>query len=306
MARSAVLRDFVRRNGRLIGGIVSLLALAAFVHAFGKLLTLHDATIMVRDHWSALLAALALYGVAYVPMCVAWQTLARGVGARIAPLALVQVFLVSQIGKYLPGNVGHLLGRAYLARSRGVPLDVSGIAMSLELAGVLAAGALFAALAGALSPGSGGYSLVAPAAAILALIMASAVLVLARKRTPRLRTLAGPMAAAVAYYLAVFTLLAAANATLLGATSWPLALHVATAVVLSWLIGFMVPGAPAGLGLREMSLYALLAGAFPAPTVLLAAVGMRLVTTTGDGLAWLAGIGLRHLGAPAEPSPVRG
>jgi len=60
---------------------------------------------------------------------------------------------------------------------------------------------------------------------------------------------------------------------------------------ISWSIGFVSPGAAAGIGVRETILILLLAGAVePAPATS-AAVAYRLVTTLGDLITWaLAGI----------------
>ena len=58
---------------------------------------------------------------------------------------------------------------------------------------------------------------------------------------------------------------------------------------LAWLVGFVVPGAPAGAGLRETVL-ALGGGSMPPPHgVLTAIVLFRLMTLGGDFLAFLAG-----------------
>jgi uncharacterized membrane protein YbhN (UPF0104 family) len=305
-AKRPEVAEFLRQNGRSIGAAISVLGLAGFAYTFSRNLSPSEAGEMLRLHWMVLLLALGLYLITYVLMSTAWFVLARGCGARIGYRLLAWAYLVSQIGKYLPGNVGHLLGRAFLARNRGVPVDVSGIAMSLELTGVLAAGALFATMAGILGPTSGDFSAVPIAAAVLALVLLAAVLFVSRRRLGGRPSLTRPFAVALACYLPVFALLAAANTILLGAASGPLILQVAAAVVLSWLVGFMVPGAPAGLGLREMSFYALLAGSFPGPTVLFAAAGMRLVTLTGDGIAWFVGLALGHFARDVIPSPVPG
>lgn len=61
-----------------------------------------------------------------------------------------------------------------------------------------------------------------------------------------------------------------------------LAIRIMVAYLIAWLIGYVVPGAPGGLGIRELILLWLLKGIFPEPLVLSAAVMNRLVTTLGD------------------------
>lgn len=277
---------------RLIGVAAGLVALGAFVYTFSRVLSVREAIEMLRLHKSAICLALVLYLTAYVPMTAGWVILAKGCGAHTTNRSLARVYLVSQIGKYLPGNVGHFLGRVFLVRQHGVSIEAAGAAITYEIIGSLASGALFAMLVEFLSPPGPGNAVIPLAAAALASVLLIALLFL-RRETARLHALNALAAAVVCYFLVCF-LMAGANIALLGAISGnyseALALRTAGAVVLSSLLGFMVPGAPAGLGIREMSFYALLAGSYPASDVVLAAAAMRLVTTAGDGIAWLVGL----------------
>jgi uncharacterized membrane protein YbhN (UPF0104 family) len=293
------LSDSLRVQARLAGTALSLLALAAFAYIFADLVSAEDMGRMARGHWQAVVAAATLYGLAYVPMTRAWIALARGAGAQADGTTLTRIFLVSQIGKYLPGNVAQFFGRAYMARASGVPLTASGLAMALELAGVLAACSLLASVAvvfGAVSSGHSALSYVAGATAVAALA-ASAFIVSRRGRGARL---AGPFLFAVGCYAGLLGLLAGANILLVGDMSgdwsWTMAASVAGALVVSWLVGFATPGSPAGLGLREVTFFSLLAGAYPDEAILFAAAGFRLATVAGDVIAWLVGVALPQPG----------
>jgi uncharacterized membrane protein YbhN (UPF0104 family) len=69
---------------------------------------------------------------------------------------------------------------------------------------------------------------------------------------------------------------------------------ITAAFALSWLIGFLAPGAPAGLGVREGIMVVLLSGAADNAQVLIFVLLARVVTMLGDicnfliGSAWLA------------------
>ena len=69
---------------------------------------------------------------------------------------------------------------------------------------------------------------------------------------------------------------------------------VTAAFALSWLVGFLAPGAPAGLGVREGIMVVLLSGAADNAQLLVFVLLARLVTMLGDacnfliGSAWLA------------------
>jgi uncharacterized membrane protein YbhN (UPF0104 family) len=60
------------------------------------------------------------------------------------------------------------------------------------------------------------------------------------------------------------------------------------AYVVAWLAGLVTPGAPAGVGVREMVLIFLLGHAIPETELLPAVVVSRLVTVAGDVLFFAA------------------
>jgi uncharacterized membrane protein YbhN (UPF0104 family) len=58
--------------------------------------------------------------------------------------------------------------------------------------------------------------------------------------------------------------------------------------VIAWLAGLITPGAPAGVGVRELVLLFLLGEQIPAADLLLAVVLGRIVTVVGDLLFFTA------------------
>lgn len=63
----------------------------------------------------------------------------------------------------------------------------------------------------------------------------------------------------------------------------------AVAIVSAYIVGYLTPGAPAGLGTREAALLLLLSGLAPEESILISATLFRLVTIGGDILCFLAG-----------------
>lgn len=59
------------------------------------------------------------------------------------------------------------------------------------------------------------------------------------------------------------------------------------AYLLSWLLGFIMPGAPGGIGIRETVITVLLAAYLPSDSVLLAIVIYRIVSIAGDFFAFI-------------------
>lgn len=60
------------------------------------------------------------------------------------------------------------------------------------------------------------------------------------------------------------------------------------AYLLSWLLGFLMPGSPGGIGIREAALTLFLSGHFNTESVLLAIVIYRVINTIGDFLGFTA------------------
>jgi len=69
-----------------------------------------------------------------------------------------------------------------------------------------------------------------------------------------------------------------------------------------WLVGFVVPGAPGGIGVREAVFIILLAPLVGEANALTYSIAVRLVTIGGDILFYLAGLGLRKEKINAQTS----
>ena len=65
---------------------------------------------------------------------------------------------------------------------------------------------------------------------------------------------------------------------------------VLTAFNSSWLLGFITPGSPGGLGVRESILMLMLSGVFGDAIVLMSALSMRVVTIFSDIAIFLIGL----------------
>ena len=62
---------------------------------------------------------------------------------------------------------------------------------------------------------------------------------------------------------------------------------VLSAYIVAWVLGYIVPGASGGIGIREMALYLLLGPLLGEGLVLALAVIHRLITIIGDFLGYL-------------------
>jgi glycosyltransferase 2 family protein len=286
--------DKAVRIGRLIGWA----AVAASLGFVGLQLWQHAPWRLAGTHLEVLTAVIVggalLYGLAGLLLSSAWYQL-LGAGSTTASIRSHHaVYGRTQIAKYLPGNVFHLVGRQVIGRRLGHGQGRLALASLLEaLLLVLVAGALSLPLVwhwldqGLLWIG-------AFAAPVLALIAVR----WAHRHGLALRDLAagadrGSLPAglcllrAVALYALFFLVVAA--------IFWMLALSVSEAsrpaielagsvpvIALAWLVGFATPGSSAGIGVREAVLIAALEGTLGAPASALIALALRFVTVGGD------------------------
>jgi uncharacterized membrane protein YbhN (UPF0104 family) len=275
----------------------------------------------------SLAAAAGVYVATVVLGGWAWSLLLRSAGEAAEPggaRKVVTIHLICQAAKYLPGNVGHYAGRMGLAARRGLSLPVVASTMAVEAAWSVVSAAV---LAGAALLGAGGPLLAAAAPRLaaggriwiaLALSAGVALVGIRLLGTPWFARVAGlppdrpwrrPGAAVLAACGAIQAmafLLYGVIATLLGPRLLGLAdlplLPLAGLFAAAWLAGFLTPGAPAGLGVREAVLVAGLGPLYgPGPALALAA-WFRLVTVAGDGLSLLLGLALdRHQPTGCNP-----
>ncbi|MBN8630004.1 MAG: flippase-like domain-containing protein [Rhodobacterales bacterium] len=249
--------------------------------------------------WGWLGLGLALYLVSQALAARAWSGTLSVFKVLLPPGRAETQLLVSQIGKYIPGNVAHLLGRLALARMDGVSSAVAGLAMLLEVGLVLTAGGLlflaFLLFAPGLTlsllpPGLAGSlaSLSLPLAAALAAGIGMGLWYLVRliRRKSALAQLdparaAKPLALHVVNFLALGLSLGCVTQAIAPTGNGTFLLSIPVFVV-AWTVGFLMPGAPGGIGVREGLVVLGLGTSLGAGPALTAALLHRAICILGD------------------------
>jgi uncharacterized membrane protein YbhN (UPF0104 family) len=301
----------------VLGAIIGVVAIAFVTRALvSEWSRVRDALVDASVPW--LVAGLALAVAAMVSIALGWLATLRLLGDSFPRGRVVAWYFVGELGKYLPGGVWPVVGRAELARRGGIPRSraYAGVALSLAvlyLAGMfVAVGFLPFALTGGsrLSPWM--LFLVALPLGLLALNdrVLERLAVRVRRATGRQLPLDIPewrhSTALVLRYLPSWFLIGGAtyavSRSLTTDVSFP---RVMFAAVLSWVAGFLAVPVPAGAGVRE-AVFLAFAG-LPAPLAATTAVATRLlfilVDAAGAGLsAPAAGFGRGRRRGKA-PSP---
>ena len=256
-----------------------------------------------------LVVSFAAAVLALVASAAMWRSLLSDLGSRLPARVAGRVFLVSQLGKYVPGSVWPVLAQMELARDHDVPRTRAATASILVMVMNLASGLFVAAVtlpvfAGDVAARYRWVLLLAPV--ILACLyprvlnpVLARVLRLARRppmeRPLRLRDVSRAFAWSVAAWLAY-----GVHAWLLvlgvGAFSWAALPLSIGGFALAFCAGFLVVIVPAGAGVRDAALAAALSPTLGPGGAIVVSLTSRLLLVIAD-LALAGGAALAGRGA---------
>ena len=293
--------------GRLIGWAAVAASIGFIGLRLGREAPWQVAAIHLQALTATVIVGMLLYGMAGFLLSSAWYHL-LGAGLSSASIRWHHaVYGQTQIAKYLPGNVFHLVGRQVMGRRLGHGQARLAFASLLEaillllVAGVLSLPILWPWLDRELM-----WFLVLAGLA-LALVAARW---LYRRHHLALCKLAnspggiGPQAVLSLGWRLLRPVLLYVGFFFVAATIlWMLATSVAepgrpsidlaksvSAVALAWLIGFATPGSSAGIGVREAVLIVTLESTLGASVSGLIALALRLVSMGGDAIFFVLGL----------------
>ena len=234
-----------------------------------------------------------------------WAWLLEATGQKNDRWSSVAIFGISQLGKYLPGNVAHHVGRFVMARGKDMSVAAIGRSMLFEVVlSFLVAACFF--LLGVFLFDLGMWRELTQLSNLnrtliffLTGIVVSLVLFRDRLRIwakhylaaevllmPPLRPLLKSVMVFSASYLALGCVIDLHARFLFGFESshW---LWLSTVFSGAWIVGALMPGAPAGLGVREVVLIATLTPVYGETVAVGLSITLRAITVTGDCLNFL-------------------
>ncbi|MCP9900215.1 hypothetical protein KBZ12_03380 [Cyanobium sp. Cruz CV13-4-11] len=275
---------------RLLNGLGAILVIASLFFLFHRVTSTSAGLDFRRISpllWSVFLFLAVVYGIASRLLAESWRQILISLSARSSPAVALQIYGRSQIAKYFPGNIFHLAGRQALGMAAGLPKGALLKSAAYEIVTICLAGATFSSL---ILPYWFSKGLGLPGAAKLGLVLY--LLAFACIGT-LIGVLAGRHVFACFALQSLFLLISGLIflVMLIGISlsddkgdvfSFWLAPIIIGCFVVAWLGGLVTPGAPAGLGIREVILLALLSSHLPKDTILTTVVIGRLLTIVGD------------------------
>ena len=285
---------------------------AVLVLALGFLVAL------VRSQWSSLLAyqwriepgwaLLALLGLelSWLFELATWRTVLASLGGRLTYRRAVRTWFLSNIIRYIPGNVWQFLGMVEMAAADGVPRPATLTSIVLHQAISTAAGLVLAALYFAFIPSTQApwsdwlrpFLLAVPLGLLLLQPrilerMLNWVLV-KLGRTPLHITLTWGQVWLLLVRYGVVWLGMGLSFTALVRSLTPLPASAVAYLVAAWaaayVIGYLSMLTPSGLGVREGVMVVLLSVILPSPVAAVVAIVARLWMVAGEILGVGAGL----------------
>jgi glycosyltransferase 2 family protein len=308
----------------VLRGLIAITLTIFFVRYFSDQWTqLRSTAQQLHPDWAGVALASICFLAGYAVLIATWRMLLALWNSPLSFAEATRIWFVSSLGKYIPGKIWAIGAMAILAKEAGAsPVAATGSSIVMALVNI-AAGFLVVVLAGAgelfaIYPvlryaawATLGLSVVGVVYGpqLLTWSMRNAARVL-RQPTTALplvsrRTLLGILLANVVAWLAYgvgFGLLSNALLNRTGGVS----LAVLAVYTASYLIGYLVPVAPGGIGVRESMLILLLTTlklATPADAGILALVSRIWLTVLEvlPGLAFLPSTSLRRRSSISSP-----
>jgi glycosyltransferase 2 family protein len=239
-----------------------------------------------------------------------WTWVLKELNQSVPTFYFIQVYLKTNLAKYLPGNVWHYYGRIIAAKNAGVTMGAATLSVLLEPVLMATAALIIIILLGSeLTVYSRNVSI-----RILQILGLIGVLCILHprflnpilnfvKKLKAKKSDANDVASLNLRQYPLIPLLGELAFLGLRGTGFILTLLALApfqvsqiplllgAFTVAWLVGLIVPGAPGGLGVFEATAIALLQNHFPAALVISVICLYRLISiiaeTVGAGLAWI-------------------
>jgi uncharacterized membrane protein YbhN (UPF0104 family) len=245
--------------------------------------------------WYSLVLSLLGVVAALAGGMLTWRALLADLGSPLPVRQAAKVFFVGQLGKYIPGSLWPVLAQMEMGRDLGIPRPRSATAFFLTLPVQLGSGLLVAAVTllaagpGSLAPYAWALLLVPVLVVLLEPRVINAVIGfglrrLRREPLERALTRRGMLAAvgwALSGWLAYGLHLAVLTAEL-GQPGGRMVAFAIGAFALSWCLGIMTFVVPAGAGVREVAMVAILAPLLGQGAAIAVALCSRIVIVIGD------------------------
>ncbi|MBP0016260.1 MAG: flippase-like domain-containing protein [Cyanobacteria bacterium SBLK] len=257
------------------------------------------ATTPENIHWGYLAIALLVTLLAHCWTGWVWGGILSFLAHPVPPRWSIRVYLITNIAKYIPGNIWHFYGRIRAAQEKAIPVAIATVSILLEPL-LMAASAIVWALFSYPQFNPGWQILVLcgvligvhpvflnPALAVVAKLKGKGKKMTAEKSQLRVRHY--PFFPLLGEF--IFLGLRGGGFLMVVLALYPLEFgqlpRLFGAFIIAWLLGMVVPGAPGGIGVFEGTAIALLQGEYIVAIALYRLIG-TLAEAVGAAIAFFS------------------
>jgi len=238
-------------------------------------------TLTEKDYY-VLFLFIAIYCFSNFLLVKGWQYLLFNFGSTPSFSLAFKIYGTSQLGKYIPGNIFQFAGRQSIAVKNGIKSSVSLKSIGWELGLLAISGSVFVILILPIY-----FKTFSALLSVLFFILFLFILIrglIFFNNFFYLSTIAYLVFLIISSFLfiGVLNILNPRYDFL----TWEIFLVIGSFVV-AWLVGFVTPGAPAGVGIREFILFFLLKNNFSESDLLAALIFSRVISIIGDLIFFL-------------------
>lgn len=245
-----------------------------------------------------------------------WHLILKSLNQTISSRTSIRIWILSSVTRYLPGGIWPYIGRATMAKKAGIEYSTSSISLYIETL-LLASSSLAVGLPALLGTAS---IPVSPYIALLSLILFG--LAMHPKVIMLLGYLPGKIGKAFSslklpsirhilalyiYYVVFWILFGAVFVCfVLSIISVPNEywIQVGGSIALGFAVGFIAVFFPGGIGIREATIYLLLAPIITPPASALVSIGSRIWVIAGEILSLLLMLFIKDRHAESAPEKI--
>lgn len=294
---------------QLLNYVSYILVILSFIYIYFTFRKMDIESLLynIKYYWIFVILALSIFFALIVILySIAWKfVILIFSNIKIKLKELIIVYLKANIAKYLPGNVFHFAGRHLFLRNKGISDKSLILSNSFEIIYlifmslmIILSGIIFKIIniPGYLLKKINIYYLLAVVILISILIITYFLNKLFKKEAIKIKhffkwrnlyyffiistlyLLIFILTGSILYF--IFTFLLKYNFNFFDFS------YVLCTFALSWVLGYVVPGAPGGLGIRETVLIIMLTPKFSSNSALLSSIILRIITIVGDVIAF--------------------
>lgn len=255
---------------------------------------------------SIVLPGVCIYSLSFYLMGIAWHHMLSRLYPKVTLPVSFWIFSRTQIGKYLPGNLFHYAGRQLLGNMCGIPHHILGAVSTSEIFFQVFSSSMVACLGAIVMPIEPEYRIILLIGAglvflfLILILYAQRILKWAASFSLRLKDLINIRQVGRARYylfpLSVYCLHLILIGLLIGYISCRLgsvyfsfvsSLQFIVIYTISWTMGFVTPGSPGGIGVREALLVTQLSPILGSLNAVIVALCLRFAAILGDAVLFL-------------------